>query len=443
MPDDHPQYTWFWGLGRHGPKMYFTRRCDRERRDQTYFMGMHYCPCSDFCRARYVCFDCRRMFKPNIRTDNMYSYCGQVTKLWTKELSRQSHSKSKQASRSRNLVEPNPHSSEPPLITDSRNQTDPDALNRLHCPECGKSGRRVGGSLEVPPRKKERAWEALRMSLESGAKFDNCGKATREAYLGVHMITKILGSEWEARTEEKRRRIEVLRRAVELGLGMSDQKTVQVGQTWVPRHDKTFFLPRCDRRWEYNCQYDYDYFRRTKWVCFHCRRMFKPILRPENEYYYSGQIRRKETRQECRRRDAGRKQAFRLSIPPGSNNQTPFDPNAPKQAHCPVCGEPGSRVGDTFEAPPQKQKSAWAQLCIRLEGGEEFQRYRKCPAGHDLITFSERKAREEEKARRIEVLRKAIKLGGRTTEEERRLCMIRARHGRSLAKDADLRTVTM
>lgn len=46
--------------------------CDRVRRDQIYFMGPTYCPCGDYIRARYLCFDCRRMFKQNVRTDKLY-----------------------------------------------------------------------------------------------------------------------------------------------------------------------------------------------------------------------------------------------------------------------------------------------------------------------------------------------------------------------------------
>ena len=105
---------------------------------------------------------------------------------------------------------------------------------------------------------------------------------------------------------------------------------------------------------------------------------------------------------------------------------------------CPRCGANGERVTEEFEAPPQDDVKAWKRLQIWVQSGadlraqkekyeertqESCRHYRRSPEGP---------VRETERTKRIETLKQATRLGIRTSEEERRLAVIRARKGKDM-----------
>lgn len=100
---------------------------------------------------------------------------------------------------------------------------------------------------------------------------------------------------------------------------------------------------------------------------------------------------------------------------------------------CPGCGIVGRRVGADFEAPSQRKDKAWAVLEEKMDNDSNFD---KCTAESLDWVYRNHVRRQDklasepylaEKRRRIEELRKAVELGVRTEEEERRLAAIRGR----------------
>lgn len=114
----------------------------------------------------------------------------------------------------------------------------------------------------------------------------------------------------------------------------------------------------------------------------------------------------------------------------------------PLGPHCPQCDKQGSQVGTAFEAPPRSDARAWKKLqAWEEDNGENRER----ESVRRELRNAERQAkqawslqgdREREKHRRIETLRKAVELGVRTSEEERRLSVNVIRERRGPARDA-------
>lgn len=213
---------------------------------------------------------------------------------------------------------------------------------------------------------------------------------------------------------------------------------------------------------------------RFKYLCLGCRRAFKPAIRAENRYWDDLVVprdeycpRHKDERRHFPKGKAGLKDpdearwvelheradvsAYFASLSMSGPGLFSDDEIAQLSEHdhfmcwrrlhpirCPGCGEPGRRVGGSFEPPPRRKAKAWKQLKTMLENGGRFDH---CS---DSVRegLCERKLHQErwsawgrsnpgyEKKKRIEVLRKAVELGVRTSEEERRLNIIRGRlHG--------------
>lgn len=47
-------------------------------------------------------------------------------------------------------------------------------MDKLHCPECGKEGRPVGGTFRAPAKRDDKGWKSVKQSLDSGKKFIYC-----------------------------------------------------------------------------------------------------------------------------------------------------------------------------------------------------------------------------------------------------------------------------
>ena len=103
---------------------------------------------------------------------------------------------------------------------------------------------------------------------------------------------------------------------------------------------------------------------------------------------------------------------------------------------CCRCGEPGRRVGGAFSAPRQRNIKAWKQLKEMLYHGGKFdccetwRRENYSELDIELQRERNKPAHKEERAKRIEVLRKAVELGVRTSEEETKLEVIRGLKGK-------------
>lgn len=198
----------------------------------------------------------------------------------------------------------------------------------------------------------------------------------------------------------------------------------------------------------------------SKYACFTCRRVFKFRAQPGHEHYWGWGgvrlIRPDQTRiadvwraEDRLRRAGGEKWAY---------------VRARAQAHwvalldlreleelkrclpgawwrrlepcCPGCGQVGRIETSALEAPSQRDGKAWRELEARVQSGEE--RVLLESQAQDMLRENDvrwrrregHEEREKEKHRRNEVLQKAIELGLRTTEEERRLITIRARKGK-------------
>jgi hypothetical protein len=103
---------------------------------------------------------------------------------------------------------------------------------------------------------------------------------------------------------------------------------------------------------------------------------------------------------------------------------------------CRECGKEGRRVGTAFQAPPRTDIVAWSRLREWVESdGERKERESKSreirrERYNSWLAGCQSYARDKEKRKRIEILQQAVKLGVRTSEEERRLAVIREKKGK-------------
>lgn len=233
-----------------------------------------------------------------------------------------------------------------------------------------------------------------------------------------------------------------------------------------------YFCRRIDReRHKHSCycmcsrEEEHDAELRGKFACFTCRRTFRFKQVPNKEYRMGpGGVRyvrpdRNHMKEVCTRNrplrytDPARwaeleRQNYEIyaaffngqgTVPPQEELDAlkPYAPDAwwtRVDPLCPGCGAAGVSVPDAFEAPPQKDVKEWkaAQEWLARRP-EELASLRKLEEGGLRLThYRARKRQEElepERRRRVETLRKAVELGVRTSEEERRLAVIRARKG--------------
>lgn len=106
----------------------------------------------------------------------------------------------------------------------------------------------------------------------------------------------------------------------------------------------------------------------------------------------------------------------------------------PLKPSCPSCGTPGRQVSPTFMPPPQRNVHAWAKLEKTVETAEEYKSAtskaikdeKNAEASRAFSQGYRMTERVDERWRRIRVLKKAVALGVRTSEEERRLEVIRS-----------------
>ena len=99
---------------------------------------------------------------------------------------------------------------------------------------------------------------------------------------------------------------------------------------------------------------------------------------------------------------------------------------------CPGCGRDGRLVGEKFAAPSRKDGKAWAELRILLENPGNFVHYFTKDKEAEKLEEHRRLRKKkqdagnwaQEKQRRIEALRAAMKTGGRTSDEDAKLTTI-------------------
>ena len=103
---------------------------------------------------------------------------------------------------------------------------------------------------------------------------------------------------------------------------------------------------------------------------------------------------------------------------------------------CPECGKAGTKVGTSFKAPSKDNIGGWEELRVWIENGGELQeresferevaeeKRRRCQGG-----YYEHRA---EKRKPIETLQQAVALGVRTSEEEKKLAIIRSTKGKTV-----------
>lgn len=101
---------------------------------------------------------------------------------------------------------------------------------------------------------------------------------------------------------------------------------------------------------------------------------------------------------------------------------------------CPSCSAPGREVPPTFAPPPQRDVHAWADLEKTVETVEAFSETIEEIEDEKIREQSRRIVRSvrgpetmDERRARVRVLKEAVALGVRTSEEERRLAIIRGR----------------
>ncbi|GJE98508.1 hypothetical protein PsYK624_147400 [Phanerochaete sordida] len=203
---------------------------------------------------------------------------------------------------------------------------------------------------------------------------------------------------------------------------------------------------------------------RGKLACFACRRTFRFLRKPDTEYAHDahgGRLARPHwTRLRAVHRaavalqhtDPARSAALaragrELEEALFGHGGTALPPQAELDALkpwlpaawwrrvvpcCPGCGAAGVPVSSAFEAPPRGDVRAWRAARAWVEGGGEaaLREGRWAEARLRGRWALPREVVEGEKRRRIETLRRAVELGVRTSEEERRLGVIRARKGK-------------
>lgn len=141
---------------------------------------------------------------------------------------------------------------------------------------------------------------------------------------------------------------------------------------------------------------------RPKYVCFACRRGFKPAFREGNEYRIERFGNQWEVRPECgRMAEMCRMKGLKLleggsaegrRIEAASYRRYLSDQKGEEakeesekmgimrpelwwrmlQSRCPGCGAPGIAVGDTFRVPAGDDEKAWAAVRTMLDEGEKF-----------------------------------------------------------------------
>ncbi|KIP11785.1 hypothetical protein PHLGIDRAFT_440524 [Phlebiopsis gigantea 11061_1 CR5-6] len=165
----------------------------------------------------------------------------------------------------------------------------------------------------------------------------------------------------------------------------------------------TPFQRRCDRRIDYDTRLGhYANWTRCnpafqKYACFDCRKVFKCTSSKEDGPIIKG----------------------------------PWYP-----PHCPSCGKEGRRVGTAFKAPSRNDLCGWKELREWVEsGGEESAQkslMQERRASRQRLRVDDRsRISMDERRKRIEALQKASELGVRTSEEERKLSIIRTFKGKT------------
>lgn len=194
--------------------------------------------CHNPYRPKFVCFKCRRSFKPSVIDGNEYSvaepgeliHIGSTWATWATRSESEAH----QATRSAENIRAKPrHAALRKELDDLWDRYGADmksltagelvllrrynaeaqwiSLDELHCPGCGSAGQPVGGQFKAPKTKDEKGWEEVQCALENGEAFLYCMTVSEETELIEEAQRQRVKAErktaWE---EEKWRRIHAL-----------------------------------------------------------------------------------------------------------------------------------------------------------------------------------------------------------------------------------------
>lgn len=228
--------------------------------------------------------------------------------------------------------------------------------------------------------------------------------------------------------------------------------------------------------------------RRIKYACFACRRAFKFVERDDMDYTWGTPLlvrprydRLKHVRDAYRRlaskepagdpqklEDVHRKlEVYMASVLDGRKGKAEAEADAEGDKEvlqeeelaelrkyavdawwtllkpsCPSCSAPGREVPPTFTPPPQRDLHAWADLERTVETVQAFSETKEEIEDESVTEESRRIMRSlrgpevmDERRARVRVLKEAVALGVRTSEEERRLAVIRGREPEKADKE--------